>query len=293
MELYTESRKPLGSIEYLFECTYQRFERPMQIAQRHIHDHFELLYCKKGSFTAVLNDVGHHMEVGDMVLVDPWEVHSTQALAPGGSDYIVLKFAPEILYSTDQPLYEMDTLIPYLNLYLSHQKRFSAQETSAAGIGGLMDGIYAEYTARNYGYALAIRSLIGQVFVWILRAWHGKNKDDLPDEATQELLRRAFLFIEQNYAQDVTMRDAAEFCGMSYTAFSRFFSQYAKKGFAETLNMIRIKKAMLLLAATEQSVTQIGLQTGFSTTSYFIQRFREVNGLTPRKYRTVLHDKAE
>ena len=110
------------------------------------------------------------------------------------------------------------------------------------------------------------------------------SQNDLPSE-TLKTLRMAYEFIENNYAQEIDMADAARYCGMSYTSFSKFFSRFTQCGFAEYLTLIRLKKASILLATTDRSITDIAMETGFSSTSYFIQRFKAYNDVTPSRYR--------
>ena len=285
MGVYRESRKPLGSIEYLYECYLQTTHGRTTVVQPHIHDSFEILYCVQGGFHLTLGGREYPLQVGDLALVDPMEVHTTQSLSEGDNLYYVLKFAPEVLYSADQQLLEMNPLMTYLRLSNSHQKVFFARELSEGGMEQAIPQIYDEYRHKDYAYALAIRTLISGLFLWILRKWHRDHPAQELDSAAAGQLAKALGYMEANYAQEITMSDAADECDMSYTAFSRFFSKYAQKGFAEALTQLRVKKSMLLLASTDLSVTDIAMQTGFSTTSYFIQRFKAQSGVTPRQFR--------
>ncbi len=49
----------------------------------------------------------------------------------------------------------------------------------------------------------------------------------------------------------------------------------------------RLDMAKKLLKETELSVTEVGLQTGFSSSAYFGKVFREKTGITPAKYRRI------
>ena len=100
-------------------------------------------------------------------------------------------------------------------------------------------------------------------------------------------LKTVFDYVEEHYAQDVSLQDCARLCGMSYYAFSRFFRQCAQRTFSEYLNFVRVKKAEMLLASTDMNVTEIALETGFSTSSYFIRHFRAVNSVTPLDFRRL------
>lgn len=285
MGVYRESRKPLGSVEYLYECYLQTTHGRTTVVQPHIHDSFEILYCMRGAFRLTLGGREYPLQVGDLALVDPLEIHTTQSMSDGDNLYYVLKFAPEVLYSADQTLFELNPLLTYLQLGNSHQKVFLAQELREGSMEQSIERIYNEYRCKDYAYALAIRTIISGLFLWILRKWHQDNPTEDLDSAAAGQLGKALSYMEANYAQEITMSDAAKECDMSYTAFSRFFSKYAQKGFAEALTQLRIKKSMLLLASTDLSVTDIAMQTGFSTTSYFIQRFKSQSGVTPRQFR--------
>ena len=285
MEVYLESRKPAGSVKYLYDCHCQSQMGQATVAFPHIHEYFEILYCIRGSFSLRIGGQPYRIGVGDMALIDPMEAHLTQAMEPGENAYIVLKFAQEVLYSAEQPLHELGVLLPYLRLGATHQKIFPSAQMRGAHMDATVQEIYREFSQQRYGYTLAVRAEIGRLFVWILRKWHENNAVELMNDATLRLLGRAYAFIEDNYAQEITMRDAARHCDMSYTAFSRFFSQYAQHGFAQTLLQVRLRKAMYLLLTTDLSTTEIAMQTGFSTASYFIQRFKAMNGMTPGRYR--------
>ena len=47
---------------------------------------------------------------------------------------------------------------------------------------------------------------------------------------------------------------------------------------------LRVKKAQELLAQSRQSLTDVGLATGFSSGQYFSNVFRKYTGQTPREY---------
>jgi AraC-like DNA-binding protein len=54
---------------------------------------------------------------------------------------------------------------------------------------------------------------------------------------------------------------------------------------------LRLKKACDLLEHSSKSVLEIALDCGFENISYFIRKFKEVKGCTPKEYRskTAVH----
>ena len=284
-DFYREERVPRGSILYTYDCSVQRTYGRAPVVEPHIHEYFEILYCQIGAYTLLLNEKPYDLYPGDMALIDPMEIHGTRAQGPELNQYLVIKFVPEVLYSTEQLVFELKYFMPYIKGSTSHQKVFSAEQTKAASVGDMLQEIVDEFLRRDFGYEIALRANISRLFLWILRRWHENRREAVPDEAAVSALNRALEFVDENYTQPIGMADAARHCQMPYATFSRFFSRYLGRGFAEYLLLTRLKKAAMLLAETGQSITDIAMETGFSTTSYFIQRFREYQGMTPKRFR--------
>lgn len=289
MDFYREKRKPYNSIQYLFQCSRSSKKGRSLIADAHIHEYFEILYGLSGECEIRLSEGTYRFGVGDMVFIDPMEVHRITSETDGENAYLVLKFVPEVLYSSEQPTFDLGYMIPYMQMDSGHRKVYPAQELAASDIPAIIQAIFREDEEKEFGYELAIRTDICRIFLWTLRNWHKTSSErmaqnDLPSE-TLKTLRMAYEFIENNYAHEIDMADAARYCGMSYTSFSKFFSRFTQCGFAEYLTLIRLKKASILLATTDRSITDIAMETGFSSTSYFIQRFKAYNDVTPSRYR--------
>ena len=121
MDAYREERHPLGTIQHFYHCDFQRFPGKFHGARPHLHEYFEILYCTQGAFQLRLNEKPYLLNTGDMALIDPFEVHVTQSLDPGQNSYIVIIFFPEILYTAEQPIYEMKCLLPYLRIGTAHR----------------------------------------------------------------------------------------------------------------------------------------------------------------------------
>lgn len=282
---YRETRAPKGNIRYIYDCSVQSTVGKAAVASPHIHEYFEILYCQAGAYRLMLNEKPFDLKPGDMALIDPMEIHGSASLQDGLNQYLVIKFLPEVLYSAEQLIFELKYILPYIKGSDPHQKVFPASLTEPAAVGDMLREIVEEYVKKEFGFELALRANISRLFLWILRCWHAYKTDSLPDAAALNTLARAFAFVDEQYDKNISMMDAALYCGMEYMAFSRFFSRHAGRGFAEYLLHTRLKNAALLLCGTGESITDIAMKTGFSTTSYFIQRFRAAHGMTPRQFR--------
>jgi AraC family transcriptional regulator len=92
-------------------------------------------------------------------------------------------------------------------------------------------------------------------------------------------------YIDERLAEDVSLSSLAELVHLSPYHFSRAFKQSFGMPPHRYLTNTRIERAKSLLAARKLSVTEIGLDVGFSETSSFTSAFRKVTGETPTGYR--------
>ena len=98
------------------------------------------------------------------------------------------------------------------------------------------------------------------------------------------LVTRTVRFIENRFAQPVTLKEIAAECGCSVTYLTRTFRQHTGKTVYALLMEYRLFHAQQLLAAGK-SVTEACFASGFNDCSSFIRFFKDKVGVTPKNYR--------
>lgn len=288
-EYYVEKKDTLDDLPLPISVHIQEAAGAGTMASSHIHDYIEILYTLSGKYRILLNNEDYYFGAGDMVLINSNEIHNITSLSRGPNKYIVIKFEPEILYTTTQSIFEMKYVMPFILNESTHQKIFKQAEIEHSVIPDIITGIYREYTDKHYGYELAVRANIFNLFLFILRRWNTQNVDlNINQDVNKDMVKRlqtVFDYVENNYHNDITSLDMAAICNISYSYFSRAFKKIMKKNFKEYLNYIRISKAEKLLSTSELNITEIALSVGFSTSSYFIQQFKQYKGISPKQFK--------
>jgi len=290
METFYEEQTYLNEgILYPFECHVQTGSGKVTIANAHYHYYIELLYCISGKAQVFIDGKNYNFNIGDMVLINSREVHSIYSTSEDIIEYIVVKFDPNILYSTSITVFESKYVFPFTSTKSTHQKVFTNNEIHDTYIPRLLHEIIIENTKKHYGFELAIRNNIGSVFLLILRNWYEKGLDlnistNINERALKKL-QRVFDYVDKNYMNDISAESVASTCEMSYSYFSRFFKAAVGKAFSTYLNYVRITEAEKLLLSTNLNITEIAMEIGFTSSSYFIQQFKHYKILSPKQFK--------
>lgn len=289
---YYEKRYLRDGVPMSIQCIRMRQEKPREKLDFHYHDYTELLFGVEGVADVYVGNNNYKLAPGDMVIVHNHELHEvTGTGAP--SSYLVIKFLPSILLTAEQTFSEYSYTLTLMQNTDKRQVFFRSDELFETAIPNLFRHAFEEWEGEKFGYELSLRADVTSIFLHILRKWHEKNIGDVEVNVWQgELIEKAIKYINANYS-DMTEDDAAKALGVSTSYLSRVFKRGMKQSFSSYVNSIKIREAERMLISTEMSVTEIGECTGFSTSAYFIAKFREAHSMTPAKYRRLFHKKAE
>lgn len=98
---------------------------------------------------------------------------------------------------------------------------------------------------------------------------------------------RAKQYIQENYAQPLSLDRISSVVGFSSSYFSTLFRKETGKTFLEYLSDVRIGEAKILLRETRMTVNAIASAVGCNDTKRFSKTFRELTGLSPKEYRKL------
>lgn len=92
--------------------------------------------------------------------------------------------------------------------------------------------------------------------------------------------------VYNNIFNDVSIETLAGMCNRSLTSFKKEFRRRFGTPPHKWIIAQRLQNAILLLTATEKSVSEVGYECAFTNTSHFIKLFKKRYGETPVSYRT-------
>ncbi|MBP1992986.1 response regulator transcription factor [Paenibacillus eucommiae] len=103
----------------------------------------------------------------------------------------------------------------------------------------------------------------------------------------QGIIEEAKRYIDQNFERSITLQDVAEHIHFNPNYLSSLFRKATGKNYIHYLTDCRMQMAMKHLQHSNYKVYEISEMVGYSTTAYFIDRFRKHTGQTPQEFRSM------
>lgn len=136
--------------------------------------------------------------------------------------------------------------------------------------------------------AITTSTRVGQLCLRLLEALRelgnykrGSGLEELP---SNPFIRKALLYIKENYRQNINTVDIAEHVKLSRSYFSDLYSREMGESLSETITRVRMDEAKRLLSEGELKIYEIAESVGFSDARAFAKSFKKVVGCTPKEY---------
>ena len=207
------------------------------------------------------------------------------------SRYLYIKFKLDAIYASQHSSLDFKYILPFILNDTGHKCHFSEKELEGTGIPEIIWDIYNETQNQKYGYEISVTGNLHKLYLFFLRQWYSEKEDkSIFNEMDETRITEALKYIEDNYQSDFSAYDIAKKCHVSYSYFSRWFKKITGKTFIQYVNYVRINHAEQLLMNSNYNITEISMQTGFPTTSYFIKQFKLQKGYSPGRFRKMIQD---
>ncbi len=254
-----------------FKLTRTREKEKCIMKEAHFHEHHELYLLISGKVTYFIDGKIFILNEGDFIFIPKGKFHQTK-YEPGGMEKFMLEFSDEFLGVK---------LYPYIER-LGELTHFKIQAKHRHTVNNIIKELEEE-NARNDGFSHAMERLyLEALLISFFRFSEEPLSEALSD--TYKTVQAAAQYINTNYEAELTLGFMAKKYSVSQEYFSKIFKAATGIGFLEYLNMTRLMAAKDLLETSDKSVTHIASECGFDSTSYFIQLFKRVNGITPKQY---------
>jgi len=252
---------------------------PNYSAVSHWHDELEFIVILEGSMTYDVNGEFVTLEKGQGIFVNSQNFHYGFSKSKQECIFNIVLLHPSLL--SHNPFITSEYLQPLLsNQALPYQKFTPTIGWQNQIILSLTD-LYHIYQKREDPFALI--SHFAEVMGILANHSHSSQKDTATDNNFQSLLCMVE-YIRQHYAEKLSLNTIAMSGSCCKTKCSDLFQQYLHVSPGKYVIDYRLEKSIELLLESNQSITEIAYNMGFSSPSHYCDTFRKHYGLTPKEY---------
>ncbi|MEI7027940.1 helix-turn-helix domain-containing protein [Paenibacillus sp. y28] len=270
-----------------FTIQYMRRKGYSEMPRAHFHPHYELYYLMHGERTFFVNDKVYSAEPGDMIIVNPYDMHRTISLDGTGFERVLVGFSPDFAFSSS---WKEQLPFPAF-IESSRLLRFAAEEQQA--IEQLLMEILKECKEQQVGLEIYVQALLTKLLLRIYRAAQAEQRTDQREHPMHNKISEIAAYMHEHFREDISLQEVAKLFYVSPSYLSRIFKRITGFHFREYLQYVRIKEGQKLLRETRDKVQTIAESIGFENIAHFNKTFKKITGSSPLRYRKENNDAIE
>ena len=269
-----------GTSQYPFTIyRIQKSHYPVYVPL-HWHDEVELIYIEKGTLHLTIDKTSYTGTPENLFIVNSQEIHEMSAIENDTTYYTILFPLSSLLFQT-QDNANSNLLAPLAEQKMQFCTNLSCSEHHALYLELIKELIHIYYE-KHIAYQLGTKSYLLTLIYLLYR--HKDIIESKKDLTYNKVHREILYYINEHYTDAISLEQIASYFHMSPKYFSRYFKTTFHTSFTEYILHLRLEYAISLLNTFELTITEIALQSGFSSCSYFNKCFKKAFGKSPKKY---------
>ena len=153
-------------------------------------------------------------------------------------------------------------------------------------IRDILQEMTAEYILHSHKTRAAMDSLMLRLLDCLIENYQlGQGQIEADENDTDARMRQMMQYIINHIHEEISLSDLADEMYVSTSTLSRIFKKSTGMYFTDYVMRLRVRTSLGLLRTSEQNLTQIAMNCGFSTSAAFNRSFKKVTGMMPSEYR--------
>jgi len=258
---------------------YTRFAIPW-----HWHEEVEFVYIEEGSQEVITNNATYTIHEGEAYFLNTnvLDCKRKSDNAPIMKETAHL-FHPVLLGGYFRSVYQTRYLDPVLKnsdieIIIFHKDTDNGKAfiQKIKKLGALQVHEHVEFETRN---------LLSEMWQLLLKEIQNNVPERIHSFQRQNRIRYMLSYINQHFNEKITLKALAESALISEREAIRCFKKNVGKAPFDYLTEYRVNKSRELLSGTDLTMTEIAMDTGFTSSSYYGKVFHRYFGMSPMQYR--------
>lgn len=143
----------------------------------------------------------------------------------------------------------------------------------------------------EWNYEITLRNELSDIWMLFFQLVQQQVQENTASTLSSDALKELMLFIQEHYAQSITVDTLAEKIHVSKRTCFRLFQDNLHLTPNDYLKEVRLQAACHMLVNSPASITEIAQACHLGSSSYFCKVFREKFQITPSEFRKQQHQK--
>ena len=238
---------------------------------RHSHDYYVICVIKSGLQSFTHKGAKHFTPPGGTILINPEAAHTGETNDENGFEMICL-------YPTVK---HMQDVVFELTGYHLATPYFKDVRVDQLWLANRLSSLYRALSGN--ASPLECESRFTWTLAQLIKGFADVGFNEQLPKCERKAVRQARCYIEECFAQDITLTQLAEHVSLSpYYLLRVFHAEVGMPPYAY-LESVRIRQAQRLIEAGKP-LAEVAAEVGFSSQSHLTHRFKQIIGVTPGQY---------
>ena len=241
----------------------------------HFHEEIEIIEVVSGEVVILCESKTFYASAGDICIFMPGEVHGFSSVKDNHL-YILKINCKQSVESIDFKSLRISPVVIKSNEPLNTELRLDIEQ------------LKKEIEHQQTGYSYLVNSISNKILYQIIRCdrLHKLDSEKRKKNVTVlSVLKKSNEYIEKHYKEPISLSDIAVYCGFSKYYFAHYFHEITGQTFYVFLTLYRLEKAISELLNSDNKITDIAYNCGFSNVRSFNRTFKSTFGITPSEYK--------
>ncbi len=253
----------------------------------HWHPEIEITWVMSGELMYHVNEKKYVLTAGEGLFGNSNTLHSGYMKDGKECTYLSITFHPRFIYGFGSSVLQTK----YVNTITGNDEWDSLKLEKDVEwhqqIIGWMKEIYEMSEEPPLDYELQVHIILLQIWQKLYHYFSELPEKEKKSHAHLQRLRDIVFYIQEHYAEEISLDDVAESVSLCKSECCRFFKKHMDMTIFDYILFLRIQNSLPLLRNGE-SVTKAAGMVGFSSPAYYGQIFKRYMKCTPREYKANL-----
>lgn len=253
----------------------------ISLREIHTHDFFELYIHLSGFPRLYADNEMFTLQRGSLMIFPPFVMHGIISHdAIKNYERLVLFISSDMLHQLGQGILPLEQRL--LDCTRRTGYHYQLDDAALAQCSACIDRIVEHTDDDRPETRLSDYAAMTEFLLQILRVTQ-ESPQPRSAQPSPETMQRVMAYINEHYAQPLTLEGIADAFFISKSHLSHEFVRYTNTSVYEYIQFRRISSAKMLIASGV-SLTEAAFQCGFNSYSSFLRTFRKTAGISPTDF---------